>query len=354
MSASHMTRRDFLKTTAGATGGAAAFGVVRSRATAADNELVVLGWGGHYEEAMNRAWYEPFTKATGIRIRQVSATGQTFSLLKAQVENNNPEYDVCAFTEGWVLRGARQKLLAPIDYNIVDAKQLYKEAIHPMGVALDLFAVAIGFNTEKYPVGKHPKTWAEYWDAKRFPGKRTAPGWSPRDNLEAAVMADDVPISKVYPIDVERAFKKLAEIKSHTAWYSSGAQLAQFLTDREAVLACGYSNRMEVLAQQGLPVAVELNQGILHQSWWVVSAVSRNKQNAMRFLNFAAQVEPQIKRSELHPVAPTNREAWARLPASLRARLPNYEMRGMLLGSPEWYDANEEKLLERWKVWLAS
>src|SRR5262245_3642180 len=84
--ARRVSRRAFLKTTAVAGVSAAAFGVPAIRVARADNEIVVTGWGGQYEEAMKQAMYDPFTKATGIRIRMVSATAQTFAQLKAQVE----------------------------------------------------------------------------------------------------------------------------------------------------------------------------------------------------------------------------------------------------------------------------
>lgn len=354
MGETNVNRRDFLKGATASVAGAAAFGVIRSKTRAAEQELVIVGWGGSYEDSMKEAFFDPFTKATGIRIRQVSAVGQQFAQLKAQVQNNNPEYDICTFGNAWLLRGAKEGLLAPIDYKIVDSGGLYKEALHPFGVAYEIFAIAMAFNTEKFPAGKHPKTWAEYWDVKRFPGRRTAPGWSPRNNLEAALIADGVPMNKVYPIAVDRALKRLAEMKPHTTWYSTGAQLAQFFTDREVVLGYGWSGRIEVIAQQGVPVATELNQAILDQTYWVVSKVSRNKEAALRFINFASQAGPQAKRPELHPYGPVSREAWGRLSPALRAKLPNYERPNTIFLNGEWWVDNDEKVVERWKVWLAS
>jgi len=60
-----------------------------SRPAAAAGELVIVGWGGAHEESLKKAVYDPFTAATGIKIKQVSATNQ-LALLKAQVQNNQP------------------------------------------------------------------------------------------------------------------------------------------------------------------------------------------------------------------------------------------------------------------------
>ena len=55
-----------------------------------------------------------------------------------------------------------------------------------------------------------------------------------------ALLADGVPADKLYPIDMDRAFHKLDEIKPHiTVWWTTGAQPAQLLLDKEVVMATG-------------------------------------------------------------------------------------------------------------------
>ena len=96
--ASNVSRRDFLKTTAGSL--ATAGVLARSRPAAAAGELVIVGWGGAHEESLKKAVYDPFTAATGIKIKQVSATNQ-LALLKAQVQNNSPEWDIVQPGSAW-------------------------------------------------------------------------------------------------------------------------------------------------------------------------------------------------------------------------------------------------------------
>lgn len=72
----------------------------------------------------------------------------------------------------------------------------------------------MGFNTTDYPVGKEPKSWAEFWDIKALPGARTmADMASGAPNLELALISDGVPMDKVYPIDIDRAFRSMSRIK---------------------------------------------------------------------------------------------------------------------------------------------
>jgi spermidine/putrescine-binding protein len=290
MNAHRVSRRLFLKGTlvSLATGGLVVSG---RRGAAAAGDLVIVGWGGAHEESLKKAVYEPFTAATGIGVKQVSATNQ-LAMLKAQVQN--------------------------------------------------------------FPSGSHPKTWAELWDLKRFPGRRTGPGWTPRDNFEAAVMAAGVPLGKVYPIEAKLAFAKLAEIKPQMTWWQSGAQFAQLFADEEVTLGYGWGARVVVLAREGKPLAVELNQAILDQTFYAVSKISKNKDAAMKFIGFASQAKPQAERPLLYPHGPTNRKAWAELDAKTKRDVVNYDLPGVLLRNPEWWMDNETALLEQWKKFLAA
>ena len=347
-----LSRRHFAKLAVGGTATAFSMGVSPRRGAAA-GELTIVGWGGAHEESLKKAVYEPFTAATGIRIKSVSVTNQLAGL-KAQVQANNPEWDIIQPASLWVARGTKEGLYEKIDYGQVDTSSLYKAAVHPNAVAFEVFAVDIVYNTKKFPTGKHPKSWAELWDLKRFPGRRTAPGWTPRDNLEAAAMAGGVPTSKVYPIDTKLAFDKLAEIKPNTVWWQTGAQFTQFMADGEVDLGYGWGARIAVIAREGKPVAVEFNQAIIDQTFYAVSKVSRNKAEAMKFIAFAMQAKPQTERPKLYPQGPTNRKALAELDAKTKADLLNPEMPNVVVRDHDWWVDREEELIGQWKRFLGA
>ena len=105
-------------------------------------------------------------------------------------------------------------------------------AIMPKGV----YTTVLGYRKDAFPGGKGPQNWVDFWDAKKFPGPRTLRD-SPVDNLEFALMADGVAPDKLYPLDIDRAFKKLDAIKPHiSVWWKTGAQSAQLLVDKEAIM----------------------------------------------------------------------------------------------------------------------
>ena len=60
---------------------------------------------------------------------------------------------------------------------------------------------------------------------------------------------------KMYPLDVDRAFKKLEEIKpAISVWWTSGAQSAQLLADGEADMVMAWNGRVSAVKVEGAPV----------------------------------------------------------------------------------------------------
>src|SRR5205085_9775273 len=122
-----VSRRDFLRTTAGSL--ALAAGMARPRPAAAAGELVIVGWGGAHEESLKKAVYDPFTAATSIKIKQVSATNQ-LALLKAQVQNNNPEWDIVQPGSAWLWRGAQDGLYEKLAPGVVTRADMHAPGGH--------------------------------------------------------------------------------------------------------------------------------------------------------------------------------------------------------------------------------
>jgi len=90
---------------------------------------------------------------------------------------------------------------------------------------------------------------------KKFPGRRALRN-HPIATLEAALMADGVAPDKLYPLDVDRAFRKLEEIKPNvTVWWTSGAQSAQLLTTAEVDMVMAWNGRITALTKEGAKVA---------------------------------------------------------------------------------------------------
>ena len=122
---------------------------------------------------------------------------------------------------------------------------------------------------------------------KKFPGRRALRN-HPIATLEAALMADGVAPDKLYPLDVDRAFRKLEEIKPDiTVWWTSGAQSAQLLNDGEVDMVMAWNGRVSALVNEGAKVGFTYNQGVLQSTSLCILKDAPNLATAVRFLNEA-------------------------------------------------------------------
>ena len=204
---------------------AAASGVVAD--AVAQERLVIVTTGGTYEAQMREYFFDPFTAATGIEVTAVSATGaDTIARVKAMVEGGNIEWDLYPSGEIQAASELHKSLnedMAEFCEPYVDDADLLPGVCSHTGILAGYGTTLIAYNTEAFP-DKAPRDWADFWDTETFPGPRSMPNFSdPWRVLAAALLADGVEPSELFPLDVDRAFSKMDEIKSHIGlWWRTG------------------------------------------------------------------------------------------------------------------------------------
>ncbi len=350
-----ISRRTFLAGTAGVAVAATGPFVWIPRAGAA-GKVVIRTIGGSYEEANVKAIFEPFTKATGIEIVKVPAT---LGKLLAMFESGNIELDVVDAGELGVLSLSQKGALEKINYK--SWKLTNPDDFEPVTRRDDMianiyFSSVLGYNSQTFPTGKQPRSWAEFWDLKKFAGPRMlADIASGAVDLEFALLADGVPRDKIYPIDVNRAFKALDRVRpAIRKFWDTGALSAQMLADKEVVLGSIWNGRLQSVADKGAPLAIEWNEAMLQTQFWSILKGAKNLENAQRFIEFACQPEIQASHAKNIPYGPTNRQAFKSIPADVSARLPsNPEHKAKaFLQNGKWWADNRAMVSERWSQWL--
>ena len=316
-------------------------------ARAKSKNLVVVNSGGKMGEAKRKALYEPFTKKTGIEITTVA--GPELAKLKLQVENKAVEWDVVDMGHATLPTAIRLGLLEPIDEKIVDWEGIVKQARSPFAIGGTIYAGGIGYHrTRKKPV----TTWPEFFDVKNFPGRR---GLRTRvnDTLEIAAMGSGVAPSEVFPIDVERAFKALDKIKPHVShWISSTAQTVSLIQQNETDYTFTYTTRVKGMQDAGVPLDFSFKQNICGISWTGVPRGSKNRDAAMRFLDFALTPDRQAELSNYSVDAPSHKDAMAMVDPAVRKWLPDPSNKNNCFTDAEWWSTNLEPLTIRYKEWL--
>ncbi len=321
-------------------------------ARAQPKQLVVCSWGGSYQEAQRKAMFEPFEKETGIKIVEASPTD--YGKLKAMVQSGNVEWDLVDVGDRMVPAGGKEGILEPLDYQTIDTRDVFPQVVEKFGIGTIYYSTVLAYSTKKYPSGNHPKTWAEFWDVGRFPGPRTIRN-NPIDCLEFALLADGVAMDKVYPLDVERAFRSLDRIKkSITVWWTTGAQPAQLLADGEVELATAWNGRVATIINQGARAGIEWNQGQLHWDSWAIPKGSRNRDGAMKFIAWSSQPKPQAAIAKAIPYGPVNKKAFEFIDAATAKALPTApeNVKRQFTVDTGFWGANLTPLTERWSAWF--
>ncbi len=262
------------------------FGLASISADAAE-QITFVSQGGAYQKAQTIAILDPAAKKLGITVNQDSSP-DAWPVMKTQVATGKPTWDVVDVPTGYCLRGGDQGLVEKLDFAKIPNAAAMPEAYRsPYSVAYEFYSSVLAYSQKKYPEGATPNSWADFWDVKKFPGRRALRN-HPIATLEAALMADGVAPDKLYPLDVDRAFRKLEEIKpSITVWWTSGAQSAQLLNDGEVDMVMAWNGRVSALASEGAKVAYTYNQGILQSTSLCVLKGAPNRATAISFLNEA-------------------------------------------------------------------
>src|SRR5437773_7566246 len=246
-----MRRRTFLKGFAAATAAAAGPLIITDRTIAQSRTIYVNTWGGSWTAAEEAAFFKPFTAQTGIAVRTVAPV--SYAKLKAQVQSGSYEWDITAVTQADLLRAEREGLVEPIDWTVVKKDKLFPNAVYANGLAYCALGTNLAYRKDKFPQGG-PKTWADFWAVKKFPANRSRYNNAVRA-VQFALVADGVPVDKVFPLDVDRAFRKLDQIKPHVkVWWTQGNQSQQLLRDGEVDMLVMWDARASQLQQRARAV----------------------------------------------------------------------------------------------------
>ncbi len=323
------------------------------RSAFAKESITVADPGGAWTPACDAAFVQPFAKQAGIAINHIAREHYPTVEIKANVDTRSYTWDVVVATDADQTELSPQKLLEPLDWSHPDMAQIMPQAHRPDWMGQDVYATIIAYRTDKFGA-KGPQNWADFWDVQRFPGRR-AMHKHPIDMLEAAVMADGVPPDKVYPIDVERAFKKLDQIKPHVAvWWTGGAQTTQMLQSGEVDLITTWNARAQVVIEAGEKVAISWGQGIYALEGWVVPKGDPHAALGKQFITFCANAKRQAEFVSKLAYGPTNPQAYNYIPAERAKLLPTSpdNLKLLIQSDNDWWAKNKEAMIERFNAWL--
>ena len=322
-----------------------------SHTMAQEKKVVLISWGGVWEEAVKKAFGEPFEKETGIKVVYIGPPD--LGKVKAMVEAGKVEWDLGLSSIAFVGQAEYANLLEPIDYTVVRKEQLSPGAYGKYYAGGEYEAIVVGYRTDKF--GKvTPRNWKDFWDLKKFPGPRCLPK-RPDFTMEVALLADGVDPAKLYPLDIDRAFKSLDRIKKNiSVWWTVGAQSTSVLSDGEVDMVVSYNGRLIDLKLKGAKVDISWNQALYYLAPWYVVKGTPRKAEAMKFIEFTNRPENQAILAKYVFYGPTNPKSFNFIDKETAKNLPSYpeNLKKSIQLDYEYWRPNREKVLERLVKWL--
>ncbi|MDH2356506.1 ABC transporter substrate-binding protein [Bradyrhizobium sp. SSUT112] len=334
---------------------------------AGTGEVVVFSWGGSFTDGVRRYVYEPFTKATGIKVADVVAD-LAEPQVKAMHEVGRVDWDIAYVAPMNYPEMHERGMFVPIDYSFWDQESLEGTPPHTRledAIVIDQSAYVLAYDERAFPKSG-PQNWADFWDVKKFPGPRGLFASAGKCNIQFALLAAGVAHKDIWPLTddkVDRAFAKLNEIRPHiTKWWSAGGEVPQLLINREYATSSIYDGRAVAAIHQGAPIKIVWEGAYIGPDYAAILKGGPNTANAQKLIAFLnrAQIAAGWTQGTGYPGPNTHQLKY--LPADLISQVSvNPENASKcILEDSAWLVAkrpdsktNADHIQERWLAWRA-
>ena len=332
-------------------GGAAAL-LAPGALHAATPEVVLCNWGGDAIPAFTAAFAEPYAKATGAKM-VLDGSGPANGKVRAMVEARNVSWDILDSGVTGIAELGPRGLLTPIDYSVVDKAKVVPGFAYEFGVCNYMFSSVQAWDTRKV---QGTPTLADFFDLKKIPGKRMIRKDS-QAMLEMALLADGVPMDGLYPLDLDRAFRKMATIKDALLTWDTGAQSQALLRDGEVAMGWLWHTRANLLKRDtSSRIDWSFAGGVLQPGLWTVPKGNPAGKQAM--VAIAAMQDPPGQVSLLGAMGngPANPAAAALVPSELEAVNPSSPKNAAMQVKIDagWYAANHSATFRKFLDFLSA
>jgi putative spermidine/putrescine transport system substrate-binding protein len=330
------------------------------QASAQDKRIYIRDPGGPYAPGFKEAFYDPFTKATGIEAVGLQGQHEPTSLIKGMVDTKTYTWDMglISLPAANQLRDEAPGYLEKLNIQTPHVDTTPAEYKTEYFVGNNVFATILAYRTDAYEgKGKEPpKTWADLFDVKKAPGRRSMRK-HPFDTIEQALLADGVPGEKLYPLDFDRAFKKLDTIKKDIAvWWTGGAQTSQLLKSGEVDICACWNARAQAAIDDGAPVKIVWTQHLWTPEGWSILKGTPKADMCREFIKFAVDPARQAIFTKHLAYGPTHPDAYKSIPAERAKVLPTAPayLPGRIQVDDMFWAANKDKTTERFNSWVVS
>ena len=322
---------------------------------AAARDLTVATHGGALGQAQREVYFTPFSEAASIPLHVEDWNGD-FVVLQQRIGAD--AWDLVQVGGIANLAGCDDGLYEKLDWPAIGGKDHYlAQAVSDCGVGAVMSNTVLVWDRDKFPA---TPTWTDFWDVAKYPGKRGLRQGA-RMNLEIALLADGVAPGDVYRVlatedGVDRAFRKLDQLKPYVAWWKSDAQALQLLASGDVLLTTAPSTRLAAVAgAQNRHFGVQWAGSLYTVEFWVLAKGAANAAAGLRLLASMGDPALQARLTAITPYGGLAKGASAGLTPEQLAQSPSNPANlavALQVDEPFWRD-NQARLNERFANWLA-
>ncbi len=328
------------------------------RAQGKAGSLSVVSFGGALQDAQREVYFKPFGKQFNVTVTDVAWDGG-IDVLRKKVGSMENSWDLVQVESEELLLGCKEGLFEKVNWVNIGSRDNYlPQTVSDCGVGSIIYNFVLAYDTDRIK-GAAPKSWADFFDAKGFPGKRSLRK-GPKTNLELALLADGVTPKDVYkvlrtPAGVDRAFEKLTSIKKDIVWWEKGAQPPEMLISGEVVMASVYNGRVSAANKaKGKNLKMIWTNSLYTVDSWVILKGSPHKKEAEKFLEFAGGSAIQKEFPQRMPYGLSNKYATMLVDPAVWENLPTnpQNIRTALQIEDQFWVENLAALSKRYDDWL--
>ena len=304
-------------------------------------------------EKLRRLLLKPYAAATGTDLPTPAWDGSAEGL-KTLIAAHGA--DLVLVDAASLADLCRTQAIIKLDWNVLDRARSLPGAVSDCGAGAYQSATALAWDKSKFP---STPTWGDFWDVARHPGRRGLQNRA-RGNLEIALLADGVGTGDIYRTlrtadGLDRAFRKLDQLKPYLVWWEQPSQAADLLSSGKALLT---SAPVDIIT--GATVA-HANLGYTATgnltSWWSWTMPQAAPHAAAAALALVIAEDParQADFARATGYGPASAMALDLMPADARAAsssLASNQSQSLVVDEGFWAE-NREKLEARFAGWLA-
>ena len=351
--------------------------------------VTVVSWGGAYTESQKLGYGDPTAAKLGIPVDWVDYTGG-LSEIKAQKEAGAITWDIMdvyakdtiiGCDEGIFVEFNFDKDFLPAPDGTPASQDFFTGMPSKCAVGNILYSWNYAYNADNFSGKKVPKTIKDFFNTKKFPGKRAIYKGA-MSNLEIALVADGVKASgaqaggdllyrKMEGAGIDRALNKIKALctdpNGGCVFWNAGAQPPELLANGEVVMATGWNGRFFNAQMEGTPLVQVWDAQILDYEYFAMVKGGPNDANgkALKVLAEMTSTEGLAGSAKYIAYAPWRKSSIAVMEAgepwfkdgktNMVPHMPTApaNTKNYMLMNPNFWADNQDEIGEKWEAMKA-